>query len=90
MRALILAGGEGKRLLPLTIETPKPLLRVWDRPILGTPVTLTLGNPRQGSLGMQPKSNRIDDLLLFLFFTNSREIVYQYMRTPNQRQRYSS
>ncbi len=34
MRAAILAGGEGKRLRPLTELVPKPLLPVGDRPIL--------------------------------------------------------
>ncbi len=34
MRAAILAGGEGKRLRPLTKLVPKPLLPVGDRPIL--------------------------------------------------------
>jgi len=30
----LMAGGFGKRLLPLTISTPKPLLKVGDKPIL--------------------------------------------------------
>ncbi|MEZ0248913.1 MAG: NDP-sugar synthase [Thermoproteus sp.] len=34
MRALILAGGFGKRLAPLTNELPKPLLPIAGRPIL--------------------------------------------------------
>ncbi|AEA12154.1 Nucleotidyl transferase [Thermoproteus uzoniensis 768-20] len=34
MRALILAGGFGKRLYPLTSEVPKPLLSVAGKPIL--------------------------------------------------------
>jgi len=34
VRAAILAGGEGKRLRPLTESVPKPLLPVGDRPIL--------------------------------------------------------
>jgi len=29
-----LAAGEGKRLRPLTLETPKPLLKIKGRPIL--------------------------------------------------------
>jgi len=33
-RAVIMAGGEGKRLRPLTESTPKPLLRVGGKPIL--------------------------------------------------------
>lgn len=32
--ALIMAGGEGKRLLPLTKNTPKPLLKVGNKPII--------------------------------------------------------
>lgn len=34
MQAVILAGGEGTRLRPLTINFPKPLLPVGDQPIL--------------------------------------------------------
>lgn len=33
-RAVIMAGGEGKRLRPLTESTPKPLLRVGGKPLL--------------------------------------------------------
>lgn len=34
MRAIILAAGEGTRMRPLTLETPKPLLLIKGRPIL--------------------------------------------------------
>jgi NDP-sugar pyrophosphorylase family protein len=34
MQAMIMAGGEGRRLRPLTEQTPKPLLRVGDKPII--------------------------------------------------------
>lgn len=33
---VLMAGGEGRRLLPLTKDVPKPLLKVGDRPILET------------------------------------------------------
>lgn len=35
-RVVVLAGGLGKRLMPLTTDTPKPMLHVGDKPILET------------------------------------------------------
>ena len=34
LKAVILAGGKGERLRPLTIETPKPMLKIAGKPIL--------------------------------------------------------
>ncbi len=34
MQAIVLAGGFAKRLWPLTIDTPKPLLPVAGKPII--------------------------------------------------------
>ena len=36
---VLMAGGLGSRLKPLTNETPKPLLRIGDKPILETVMT---------------------------------------------------
>ncbi|MEJ5197385.1 MAG: mannose-1-phosphate guanyltransferase [Anaerolineae bacterium] len=35
MKAVVMAGGEGSRLRPLTLERPKPMLPVVNRPVLG-------------------------------------------------------
>ena len=34
MKAVIMAGGEGARLRPLTCDMPKPMMPVLDRPIM--------------------------------------------------------
>lgn len=34
VKAVLMAGGKGERLRPLTLDTPKPLLMVGDRPII--------------------------------------------------------
>ncbi len=34
MKAVIMAGGEGTRLRPITGETPKPMVKICDRPVL--------------------------------------------------------
>jgi mannose-1-phosphate guanylyltransferase/phosphomannomutase len=34
MKAIILAGGEGTRLRPLSLNKPKPMIRLFDRPLL--------------------------------------------------------
>jgi NDP-sugar pyrophosphorylase family protein len=43
MRAVILAGGEGTRLRPLTLSTPKPVVPVVDRPFLRHQIDLLVG-----------------------------------------------
>ena len=35
MKAVVMAGGEGSRLRPLTLGRPKPMLPVVNRPVLG-------------------------------------------------------
>ena len=35
MKAVILAGGEGTRLRPLSLGMPKPMTPLFDRPVMG-------------------------------------------------------
>ena len=34
MKAIIMAGGEGARLRPLTCDCPKPMVRLMDKPVM--------------------------------------------------------
>ena len=64
MQALILAGGKGTRLRPLTVYTPKPIVPILNRPLLQYQLEMLA---RAGitditlSLGYQP--NKIEDML---------------------------
>ncbi|MGE5265559.1 MAG: nucleotidyltransferase family protein, partial [Acidobacteriota bacterium] len=35
MKAVVMAGGEGSRLRPLTINRPKPMVPLANRPVMG-------------------------------------------------------
>jgi NDP-sugar pyrophosphorylase family protein len=43
-KAILLVGGEGKRLRPLTLKTPKPLILIHKKPIITHIVDFLLGN----------------------------------------------
>ena len=55
MRAIIMAGGEGTRLRPVSQNVPKPMVRLFDRPVLGHTLNLL-------------KKNNITDACLTLRF----------------------
>jgi len=64
MQALILAGGKGTRLRPLTVYTPKPIVPVLNRPLLQYQIEILAGTGITDitlSLSYQP--NKIEDLL---------------------------
>ena len=63
MNAVILAGGFGKRLMPLTENTPKPMLKVKNRPILDFCLS-------------QLKAAQIDDVLLTLGYLPQRVVEW--------------
>ena len=64
MRAILLAGGKGSRLRPLTLHTPKPIVPIFDRPFLNYQIDLLRQVPEIDeivlSLNYQPR--RIEEV----------------------------
>ena len=51
MKAVIMAGGEGTRLRPLTSNCPKPMLPLANRPMMEHIIDLVRLNSRMSSKG---------------------------------------
>jgi NDP-sugar pyrophosphorylase family protein len=63
MQALILAGGEGTRLRPLTIHTPKPVVPIVNRPFLFYQIEiLKRAGVRDITLSLSYQPNKIADI----------------------------
>src|SRR5258708_33998552 len=64
MKAILLAGGKGTRLRPLTIHTPKPIVPIFNRPFLNYQLDLLKRVPEIDevilSLNYQPR--RIEEI----------------------------
>jgi mannose-1-phosphate guanylyltransferase len=64
MKAILLAGGKGTRLRPLTLHTPKPIVPIFDRPFLHYQIDLVRQVPEIDevilSLNYQPR--RIEEM----------------------------
>jgi len=64
MQALILAGGKGTRLRPLTVYTPKPIVPVLNRPLLQYQLEiLARAGITDITLSLSYQPNKIEDLL---------------------------
>ena len=55
MKAILLAGGKGTRLRPLTIHTPKPIVPIFDRPFLHYQLDLLKQVPEIDEVDPQPQ-----------------------------------
>lgn len=82
MKAVVLAGGKGRRLLPYTQIIPKPLMPIGDKPILEI---LLLQMKRAGIYDIVLTVGYLSDLLR-LFFQNGERlgmrISYSYETKP--------
>src|SRR5215217_4760571 len=64
MQALILAGGKGTRLRPLTVYTPKPIVPICNRPFLLYQIdTLRRAGITDITLSLSYQPNKIEQLL---------------------------
>src|ERR1700755_1920363 len=64
MQALILAGGKGTRLRPLTVYTPKPIVPIVNRPFLLYQIdTLRRAGITDITLSLSYQPNKIEQLL---------------------------
>lgn len=64
MKAILLAGGKGTRLRPLTIHTPKPIVPIFDRPFLRYQLDLLKGVPEidEAILSLNYQPRRIEEI----------------------------
>jgi len=64
MKAILLAGGKGTRLRPLTLHTPKPIVPIFDRPFLHYQLDLLKKVPEidEAILSLNYQPRRIEEL----------------------------
>src|ERR1700746_568222 len=64
MKAILLAGGQGNPLRPLTIHTPKPIVPIFDRPFLHYQLDLLKQVPEidQVILSLNYQPRRIEEI----------------------------
>src|SRR4026209_1367426 len=83
MKGIVLAGGTATRLLPLTIVTNKPLLPIYDRPMIYYPIeTLASMGVREGLVVVGGKS--VGDVVALLGGGSHLgvDLAYRYQGGP--------
>src|SRR6476469_514077 len=64
MKAILLAGGKGTRLRPMTVHTPKPIVPIFNRPFLYYQIDLLRQVPEidEGILSLNYQPRRIEEI----------------------------
>lgn len=63
-RVVLMAGGRGRRLMPLTEDTPKPLLKVGAKPVIERQIEMLIGQGfRRFSVSLNYLGHMIEDYL---------------------------
>jgi dTDP-glucose pyrophosphorylase len=78
MKAILLAGGKGTRLRPLTIHTPKPIVPIFDRAFLHYQIDLLKQVPE------------IDEVILSLNYQPSASVMLSNRHRSAQVVRFDS
>jgi hypothetical protein len=81
VEVLLMAGGRGERLRPLTDETPKPLLRVGDKPIIEHNIDrLALYGIEKLHISVKYKAEQIES---YFGDGSDKGLVIDYIREEN-------
>lgn len=80
VNVFILAGGKGERLLPLTKNTPKPMLKIGEKPILEHNIDRLI---KYGIINFHISINYLSDVITNYFGNGeSKNISIEYVKEP--------
>ena len=90
MKAVIMAGGDGRRLRPLTCTKPKPLIPLLNRPILDYTMDLLAKHKVSEILHLLGNESTrltalVDNMLRFVMDIYSGELNYLHEKKNNRR-----
>ena len=82
MKAIILAGGFGTRLRPLTLHTPKPVVPIFDQPFLHYQIGLLKGVPEIDEIVLS-LNYRSDSIEAVIGNGSNKDLSISYMTEPS-------